>query len=740
MPTPEGLNTTTLHGLFVEPDATGTPLQGTLSFTPNPAFILFPVENVIVAGTETVTLDEFGEFTIDLVSNDNAGSNPGPNDWLYTVSERIIGQRPRTYNISLPHNGGVTLELSDIQPTEAAPTYIPVVGPQGAPGIVTEVNGYSQAIITLTAADVNAVPSSLVGAANGVASLDASSLVPVAQIPSLSATYVPWANVEAPNGVAALDAGGKIKPTELDLATAAPGAIATAGAVGVATKLAREDHTHSGMALTGAQLASGAKNFTTSLQTAQLGVGVAPGTTRVRVVSTIDEIGLQVEQITVTGSNPLLGTISFDTDGTGFAAKVNGDTVNRIALKASGNIELGPGTGARDVILSRPSTAQLRLTPAANASNSSSTGGALNITNSGSTGAGLVVYSTQAAPTGHLIVVRANNATFNQAALYAEYVGTTHAISINHQGTGGASSGLNVASANTAHSAVGISGVETGKGTLKITHTGTGSDANAAALSLDLAGAGTAAQGIFLDSSGVTTGNLLVIRNNAVNLFNITSTGTVLFGADVNLYRSAANVLKTDDAFAVVGELQPANLVRATRATATDSQFETRVVADTNARWFIRADGQMWWGPGNAAGDTNLYRSAANTLSTDDVFGAFIENQTTGGTPAANFSVTSYVARKTCGIADVSVILSYSGSTITADAAGNIGDTLCFTLPSGWAPTATHIVTYDKSGTANGAVVIASDGTCTLKSLSGTATIASSASVSFSLSGYIPAP
>lgn len=54
---------------------------------------------------------------------------------------------------------------------------------------VTSVNGASGAV-TLTAADVSAVPTTQKGAANGVATLDASTLVPTAQIPGLNASKI----------------------------------------------------------------------------------------------------------------------------------------------------------------------------------------------------------------------------------------------------------------------------------------------------------------------------------------------------------------------------------------------------------------------------------------------------------------------------------------------------------------------------------------------------------------------
>lgn len=44
-----------------------------------------------------------------------------------------------------------------------------------------------------------------------------------------------------------------------------------------------------------------------------------------------------------------------------------------------------------------------------------------------------------------------------------------------------------------------------------------------------------------------------------------------------------------------------------------------RVTADTTPRLQTQADGKLLWGPGNAAADTNLYRSGADTLTTDDL-------------------------------------------------------------------------------------------------------------------------
>lgn len=55
-----------------------------------------------------------------------------------------------------------------------------------------------------------------------------------------------------------------------------------------------------------------------------------------------------------------------------------------------------------------------------------------------------------------------------------------------------------------------------------------------------------------------------------------------------------------------------------TRAAATDPAIRVRLDADTQSRLILQADGKQVWGSGSATGDTNLYRSAADTLQTDD--------------------------------------------------------------------------------------------------------------------------
>jgi len=211
-------------------------------------------------------------------------------------------------------------------------------------------------------------------------------------------------------------------------------------------------------------------------------------------------------------------------------------TLEESSQSATLTVETGiPGTTDGLPFSGGTLTGQVRVIPTEDLSASTSAGGAVNIFNSASAGAGLVVYSTNDDPTGHLIVARVNHASFDQAAFYAEYVGTSHSLSVNHQGTGLNSSAANLVSANTQHSALMVTGVETARGTVKVTHTGTGTDASAAAISLQLAGTGTAAQGIYIYSDDGTTGDLIEANNAGSLQFKVASDGDVELVGDLIL-------------------------------------------------------------------------------------------------------------------------------------------------------------------------------------------------------------
>lgn len=132
---------------------------------------------------------------------------------------------------------------------------------------------------------------------------------------------------------------------------------------------------------------------------------------------------------------------------------------------------------------------------------------------------------------------------------------------------------------------------------------------------------------LFQRNTGTNPAVRVNTAGDAGNRFEIEANGVHQWGdgtaaVDTNLYRSAANTLKTDDKLVVFDELQPQNLVRATRVNATDSQYETRAVGDANARWFIDASGKQYWGAGATAVDVSLQRSSANNLTVNGTLNA----------------------------------------------------------------------------------------------------------------------
>ena len=73
-------------------------------------------------------------------------------------------------------------------------------------------------------------------------------------------------------------------------------------------------------------------------------------------------------------------------------------------------------------------------------------------------------------------------------------------------------------------------------------------------------------------------------------------------------------------------------------ASTSTEALSIQLDAESTERLIINADGKLTWGSGAATGDTTLYRSAANTLKTDDAMEAtagFI-NLTTDGAPTAS--------------------------------------------------------------------------------------------------------
>ncbi|MEV6399981.1 glycosyl hydrolase family 28-related protein [Streptomyces sp. NPDC051907] len=108
-----------------------------------------------------------------------------------------------------------------------------------------------------------------------------------------------------------------------------------------------------------------------------------------------------------------------------------------------------------------------------------------------------------------------------------------------------------------------------------------------------------------------TTTNTLAtqVTGESFDRFRLLASGAMEWGPgsaarDVFLAREAANALSITD-----------GLLRVYRSTAGGNAFGARVAGDTASRWYVNADGAMWWGPGGAAAaDTSLIRADVGVL------------------------------------------------------------------------------------------------------------------------------
>lgn len=216
---------------------------------------------------------------------------------------------------------------------------------------------------------------------------------------------------------------------------------------------------------------------------------------------------------------------------------------------------------------------------------------------------------------------------------------------------------------------------------------------------------GTAAAPAVTFDSDTDTGlynagaNRLGFTTAGTKALEIAADGKVLFGnaTDTNLYRSAADTLKTDDQFVAGNGIVANNAVQVTRAAAGGDTVTTilgQLDTDTLPRIRMRVSGKMEWGDGTSV-DTNLYRSAADTLKTDDSLVVAGDLTVSGSMAAAGGAWTSYtpslsgwtigngtIAAHYCKIGklvEVRVIIVWGSTT---SASGTLTVTLPFTAAS----------------------------------------------------------
>jgi hypothetical protein len=226
----------------------------------------------------------------------------------------------------------------------------------------------------------------------------------------------------------------------------------------------------------------------------------------------------------VADGNPVLRVQNLNVSSTGDVLRLqDSSTNNLVTVDKNGQMTLN----------GRSSSRTLNIVPQVNQSASSTTGGALRVDNTLSNGLGALIYSNGGAgQSGRLLDINVANAGYDRAGVHMDYAGVANAFEINNTGTGTANIALNVVSTNSSDSAVGISGSESTRGTVKIVHNKpAGSDAGASALSLRTNGSGTAAHMIFGDSEdGATTGDIMLMRQAGVNTWRVDKDGILQVG------------------------------------------------------------------------------------------------------------------------------------------------------------------------------------------------------------------
>lgn len=162
-----------------------------------------------------------------------------------------------------------------------------------------------------------------------------------------------------------------------------------------------------------------------------------------------------------------------------------------------------------------------------------------------------------------------------------------HALTAYQAALAGTGVALNVISDNPDDSAMYLSGTETGRGTLKIAHRGAPGDANASGISIDLQGAGTEAQGLFITSTdGGTTGAPLTVRHNGKDDFIVKADGKVGIGMPISATPGGKfEVVQGDDS-------TPGIVLKA-NSTGADNLIEFKRSSDGAVRTRVDAQAQI---------------------------------------------------------------------------------------------------------------------------------------------------
>ncbi len=360
------------------------------------------------------------------------------------------------------------------------------------------------------------------------------------------------------------------------------------------------------------------------------------------------------------GSNSLR-PLDYGTAGQVLQSNGDGHIPSWVSGSVGGVVDwANPGTLGSSV----PNTAAFTTLSVAYSGDSGSTygHGAFNLDNTNNIGNGFTLNTDAgSSATGDLMNISVTNRNFQNAVLHATYYGNRNAFEIVSNGVGTSSNALAVTGNNINDSTLGIIGYELGRGTIKVSHyrpTGL-NDNNASAISIDLKGSGTAAQGLYIDSTetGGTTGNLIRLRNQSIDKFVVNYQGNVTqggYGYDTT-YTKYGNT--TNDQFFVGTN----GSFRVQRAATNSEAFRVQVAGDSQGRWRSTSDGRLSWGDGSNAQDVTMSRTSVGVLN---LAGALTIAKDGAGNSAFQVNQT--------GAADI-LTASASGTTkFTIENSGNL--------------------------------------------------------------------
>jgi len=324
-------------------------------------------------------------------------------------------------------------------------------------------------------------------------------------------------------------------------------------------------------------------------------------------------------------------TVDWTNPGTIGSATPNTGSFTRIDAKGSAS-PLNVGSSSQ---LQVDDNGRMTIAYVGDSGYLSSSGGALFFNQTNNIGTGIGIYSNAGAEAlGNMINVKVDNPNYGQAAFYMNYDGNSNAVEIVSNSDDLSSNALAVTGNNINDSTVGIIGYELARGTVKVSHyrPGVGNDSNASAISVDLKGVGTRAQGLYVDSTetGGTLGNLLRLRNESIDKFVVNYQGNLTLAGNITQGANGTNTTYTKqgntsgDQFFV----GTTGAFRVQRSAGNSEAFRVQVNGDTEGRWLGTSDGQLKWGPGTATQDVVLKRSVAGVMTLDGVLVMNNANQT----------------------------------------------------------------------------------------------------------------